>query len=121
NLGVRTVGRNGLPDVDIAIGKLKRRRHDADDRNRRISKMQGLAQNPGIGAEMLSPYAIADQSSTRPAVSFLLGGKIASQGGRDAEHLKKAGCDEGLFQFFGKRAGGLRLVVGVITGDRLEG
>src|SRR6185437_9016812 len=51
----------------------------------------------------------------------LLGSEIASQSGRDAEGLKEARRHKGLSELLRDRARGLRLVLGIVAGDRLKG
>ena len=83
----------GAPPVHVAVGKLKRRRHDADDRDTTGRPIRTVCPSTlRIGAERGAPVAVADQhgrrarrADARPSV------KPRPSAGATPQHVEKAG------------------------------
>src|SRR2546423_4078248 len=81
---------------------------------------QILAEDVGIGVEATTPESVANQDSSRPVESLLLGGKFAAQRWNHRPNLEETGRDPSASYPFRQRAGGFGDVFSVVAGERLE-
>ena len=109
----------GRPQVHVAIGKMERGRHDADDGVRGRADAQRLADCVWLAPETAAPQAVADQHAFGPPKCSSCGREIAPQCWSDAQHLQKTRRHQRHLELLGKFAGEFRNVLEVVAGDRL--
>src|SRR5262249_5636464 len=112
---------NRRPQIALAIGKQKRRRHYANDRIKMAVEAKRFPDHTGIGVKATAPKAIADHHGGGSVEGFFLGGEFAAERRRHGPDLKKPRRDPGVGHFFWQRPGGFGNVLGVIAGEALEG
>src|SRR5271170_2400366 len=73
-----------------------------------------------IGVKAAVPIAVTNQDSSGPIYSFFLRCEFATEGRRNTPDLEKTSVNPSASDFFRQRAGGLRNILGVVTGESLE-
>ncbi len=76
------------PDIDHRI-RAEPGRHDADNRVRLTTQHHRPSRSRGIAAERTGPQRVAQNRDRRTVDAILVGGELASQRGRHAEHAEK--------------------------------